>query len=303
VTSPYGLISISAARDVADYRLSVRVPPGSSGRAFQPISAGLLSGAVLSIDGGATAVMDDNASPSEISVTGGNATLVTNVQSTGTLDKTGSGNLYIGASSLLSVGGFEVVTGQTIVTVGGQLTATNGGGQASDGPITVWPGAVLENEGGSITCRSLNVLGTFEENSAGALTVAGGVTNQATLRLLGNSQLNIGGTFINNGVLDIMTWNGLLPAGFANHGVLLDRSAIKVESCAVEGRDFHVTIMGYAGHSYQLQYSDGLRPASWANLAMPQPGTQALLVLTHTNGIAAGPRFYRVAVDPLGGSD
>jgi hypothetical protein len=303
VPSPYGLISTSAARDVAGYRLSVRVPPGSSGRAFQPISGSLLSGTVLSIDGGATAVMDDTASPSEINVTGGNATLVTNVQSRGTLDKTGSGNLYIGASSLLAVGGFEVVTGQTIVSVGGQLVTTNAGGTADDGHITVWPGAVLEDAGGSISCSSLTVLGTFEESSGGALAVGGGVTNQGTLRLLEDAQLNIDGAFINNGVLDIMTWNGVLPAGLANHGVLLDRSAIKVESCAVEGHDFHVTIMGYTGHSYQLQYSDGLRPVSWANLALPQAGNQALLDFTHTNGVAVGPRFYRVAVDPLGSSN
>jgi hypothetical protein len=303
VPSPYGLISISAARDAVDYRLSVRVPPGSSGHAFQPISGGLLSGAALSIDGGATAVMDDTASPSEINVTGGNATLATNIQSTGALDKTGSGNLYIGASSSLSVGAFEVVTGQTIVSVGGQLTAANGGGQGGDGRITVWPGAVLADEGGTITCDSLYVLGTFEGGSGGALTVGGSVTNQGTLRLLGDAQLNIGGAFINNGVLDIMNWDGVLPPGFANQGVLLDRSAIKVESCAVEGRDFHMTVMGYAGHSYQLQYSDSLRPAAWANLGPPQAGTETFLVFTHTNGIAASQRFYRVAANPLGDSD
>ena len=274
VPSPYGLISTSAARDGADYRLSVRVPPGSSGRAFQPLSGGLLSGAALSIDGGATAVMDDTANPSEINVAGGGATLVTNVESAGMLDKTGSGTLYIGAASLLSLGAFEVVTGQTIVSVGGQLTATNGGGQADDGHITVWPGTVLENAGGTITCSSLNVLGTFEESSGGALTVGGSVTNQGTLRLLGDAQLNVGGAFINNGVLDIMTWSGTLPPGFANTGLVLDRSAIKVESCAVTGVDFNVTIMGYAGHSYQLQYqmaSSRQRGPTWGPLR-PESG-------------------------------
>ena len=39
----------------------------------------------------------------------------------------------------------------------------------------------------------------------------------------------------NSGVLDIMTWNGTLPAGLVNSGLILDRSAIKVQSCAVQG--------------------------------------------------------------------
>ena len=103
--------------------------------------------------------------------------------------------------------------------------------------------------------------------------------------------------FSNSGILDIMTWSGTLPPGFVNNGVLLDRSAIKVESCAVEGGDFNVTIMGYAGHSYQLQYSDALHPASWSNLGTAQAGNQAPLVFTDTHGVTTGQRFYRVAVD------
>lgn len=300
VPSPSGLISISAARTGANYRLSVRVPPGSVGRAFQPIGGGVLSGAALAIDGGATAVMDDTASPSAINVAGGNATLVTNLESGGILDKTGPGNFYIGPASMLSVGGFEVVTGQTIVSVGGQLTATNGGGQI-DGHITVWPGAVLDNEGGSITCSSLDVLGTFEARSAGAVTVGGSVTNQGTVRLLGDAQLDAGGAFINNGLLDIMTWNGVLPAGFVNHGVLLDRSAIQIQSCRLAGNDFNLTIIGYTGHSYQLQYANDLQPPSWNNLGPVLVGSNAPLIFTHTNGVTAGRKFYRVAVDPTNG--
>jgi alpha-L-rhamnosidase len=253
VPSPHGIISIQAARDASDYRLSVRVPPGSSGQAFQPNDGGLLSGAVLSIDGGATAVMDDTASPSEICVTGGDATLVTNIVSAGTLDKTGPGNLYIGASSLLSVGAFEVLTGQVIVSPGGTLT------------------------------------------------VEGSITNLGTVRLLGNAQLTVGGQIVNDGVLDIMTWNGSLPSSFVNNGLVLDRSAVKIEFSAVQGPAFTVTIMGYQGHTYQLQYSTSLSPASWTNLGPPQPGNQAPLVLT--NSIAGGEGFYRVAVDPPGNSN
>ncbi len=246
VPSPYGLIAISAARDGVDYRLSVRVPSGSSGRAFQPNSGGLLSGAALSIDGGATAVMDDIASPSEINVADGNATLETNVSGVGILEKSGSGNLYIGASSSLSVGGFDVTDGQTTVCAGGTLT------------------------------------------------VAGSATNEGNLCLLGNAQLNISGALINNGVIDIMTWSGALPSGFVNNGVLLDRSVIKVESCAVKGGIFDLTIMGYVSHTYQLQGSNTLTPATWVNLGSPQAGVGE--ILEFTDGMGDGVKFYRVAV-------
>jgi len=110
--------------------------------------------------------------------------------------------------------------------------------------------------------------------------------------------LAVGGNFVNNGLLDIMTWNGSLPAGLINNGQLLDRSAIKVQSYALNGRDFSVTIFGYTGHSYQLQVSSGLGPASWSGLGAAQPGNQASLVLTQTNALTATQRFYRVAVDP-----
>jgi hypothetical protein len=245
--------------------------------------------------------MDDTADPPEISVTGGNATLMSSAGGTGTLQKTGSGNLYIGASSWLSVGGFDVTTGQVVVCTGGQLTAnagafTNGVGQPDDGHITVWAGAALYNQGGAVTCSSLNILGTLQ-SAGGTLTVTGNVTNCGVLRLLGNTPLDVSGAFDNSGTLDIMTWSGTLPPGFVNDGVLLDRGAIKVESCAVAGGDFNVTIMGYAGHTYQLQYSNGLSPATWTNVGAAQAGTGASLVLTQANGMAAGQRFYRVAVD------
>jgi hypothetical protein len=219
--------------------------------------------------------------------------------------KNGSGNLLLGAGSALSVAAFEIIQGETILSAGGQLTvaagiATNDTGQVCDGHLTIWPGAVLSNQGGTVSCASLTNLGVCE-CLGGSLIITGNATNGGTLRLLGNAQLHIGGAFSNSGVLDIMTWSGTLPPGFVNHGVLLDRTAIKVESCAVEGGDFEVTIMGYAGHSYQLQCSNGLRPAVWTNVGTAQAGSEAPLVLTHVNGMAVAQRFYRVAVDPLAG--
>jgi hypothetical protein len=220
--------------------------------------------------------MDDVASPSAVDVAGGDATLMTNVQSTSALNKTGSGNFYIGSSSSLSVGSFEVIAGQTIVSAGGQLIATNGG-PTNQSHITVWPGATLTTEG--------------------ALIVGGTVTNQGTLRLIGNAQMSLGGMLINYGVLDIISWTGALPTNLVNNGSVLNRNSVHVDSWGVVGHDFHLTIMGYTGHSYQLQYASDLHGSSWTNLGAPQAGNQAPLVFVHPNGVTATQGFYRMAVD------
>ena len=106
-------------------------------------------------------------------------------------------------------------------------------------------------------------------SSGGALMVGGAITNQGMLRLLDNAQLSLGGALINN-------------------GSILGRSAVKVDSCSVVDQDFHVTIMGYTGHTYQLQHANVLNPASWTNLGAPQAGNQAPLVLVHTNAVSVG---------------
>ena len=302
VPSRQGLIRILASRNVNNYRLSVRVPPSSSGRTFQPGTGGLLSGAILAVAGGVTATLDETLPTPEINIADGDATLLSTNGGVGALSKTGSGNLLLGAGSALWLGAFEIVQGETIVSAGGQLNitagvATNGTGQVCDGHLTIWPGAVLSNQGGTVSCASLTNLGVCECLS-GSLIITGNATNGGTLRLLGNAQLHIGGVFSNGGVLDIMTWSGTLPPGFVNNGVLLDRSAIKVESCVAEGSNFNVTIVGYAGHTYQLQYSNNLRPAAWTNVGAAQAGSGAPLVLTQANGMAASQRFYRVVVNP-----
>src|ERR1035441_4419853 len=71
-----GLIRILASRNVNSYRLSVRVPPGSSGRTFQPGSGGLLSGAILAVAGGVTATLDETLPTPEINIADGDATLL-----------------------------------------------------------------------------------------------------------------------------------------------------------------------------------------------------------------------------------
>ena len=132
---------------------------------------------------------------------------------------------------------------------------------------------------------------------AGDLEVAANLVNHGMLRLTGGAALAVGGTFTNAGVLDIMTWHGTLPAGFVNLGTLLDRGLIRVNSAEANGPDLKVAIQGYTGHNYQLQYRDDLSGGTWASLGAPVAGANAPILLNHTAGVAAGQRFYRVAVE------
>jgi hypothetical protein len=138
---------------------------------------------------------------------------------------------------------------------------------------------------------------------ASSLTIGDGCTvvvqPAGTLRLTGSGSITLadGGTFTNAGTLDIMTWSGTLPAGFVNTGTVLDRSLIRVDSAAVDELDVQVTIQGYIGHNYQLQYCDSLSDGTWQNIGYPVAGANAPITLTHTDGATAQQRFYRVAVD------
>ncbi|MEY4387924.1 MAG: hypothetical protein RLY20_3207, partial [Verrucomicrobiota bacterium] len=67
---------------------------------------------------------------------------------------------------------------------------------------------------------------------AGNIAGTGSVTVNGTLRLVGNAQLSFNGGFTNNGVLDLLTWNGTLPPGFVNNGVVISRSNAVITSCA-----------------------------------------------------------------------
>ncbi|MCX6877748.1 MAG: DUF5703 domain-containing protein [Verrucomicrobia bacterium] len=131
----------------------------------------------------------------------------------------------------------------------------------------------------------------------GAITGAGSLTNNGTLRLAGDAILAIGSVLTNVGLLDIMTWNGTLPAGFINHGIVLDRSNVRITSCAVTGGDFSLTITAYPGHNYQLQRTDTLR-GPWVDTGAAQPGGGSALTFSDPGGGKLPSRFYRIAVTP-----
>jgi hypothetical protein len=161
------------------------------------------------------------------------------------------------------------------------------------GSLAVSPGAKVNLSGGQLIIAG---------NSGGAvvqgrITGNGSLTVTGTLRLVGDASLDFTGPFINNGILDIMTWNGTLPAGFVNNGIVLDRSKVKVDSFEKAGNAFSVTLKAYSGHAYQLQRSESLSGA-WQDIGLLRQGDDATITLTDPDGADGGRCFYRVSVAP-----
>jgi hypothetical protein len=149
-----------------------------------------------------------------------------------------------------------------------------------------------------LTSTSLAITGNQHAATfAGSITGSGSLTNSGTLRLVGDATLNFTGPFTNTGILDIMTWNGTLPAGFVNNGIVLDRSKVKVDSFEKAGNAFAVTLKAYSGHAYQLQRSESLT-GTWHDVGSPRQGGDAIITLTDPDGASRPQLFYRVSLQP-----
>jgi hypothetical protein len=132
------------------------------------------------------------------------------------------------------------------------------------------------------------------------LNVSGDATNNGVLRLCGDSALNISGTFTNNGVIDIINWNGTLPASMINAGKILDRSAIRVVASSTTSTQFCLSVPGFQGHLYQLESTSDLTTA-WTAQGDPVLGTgdaENPPILHFTPDRSGSRHFYRVAVTP-----
>lgn len=200
------------------------------------------------------------------------------------------------------VGGVTATMDETFVPA--EINITNGAAtlQASfttSGLISKTGTGTLDFGVSLVTAAGLNVAqGTIVIGSSAGLIISGNATNNGTLRLTGNAQFSTGGHMVNNGVLDIINWNGALPTGFVNAGVVVDRSSVKLEACSLNNRVLTLTVKGYEGHTYQLQRSSNLNPAAWSDVGTAQMGQGTDLVFTHTNIPPINSGFYRVTVVP-----
>jgi hypothetical protein len=99
-------------------------------------------------------------------------------------------------------------------------------------------------------------------------------------------------------VLDLLTCSSELPASFENNGVVIENTDRVIQTVTKTATDFTCSVIGYVGHSYQLQTSTSLS-GTWTPIGAPVTGTGASIQFTHTGGGTANHRFYRVAMTPL----
>ncbi len=204
---------------------------------------------------------------------------------------TGTGGVTVGSGALLTdngvIGGSVFVNGTTNGSgvFNGAVTINNGGVFGTtgtvNGPLTVGGGGLLMLSGG-------------------ALNANGGVINGGTIRLERGAALTVGNgaTFVNNGVLDIITGTFTAPGGFTNNGAIIDSSVVKINSATLTNGAFTVTVNGYSGHTYQLQSRASLTDGSFTNLGSPQSGTTGNLLTFTDNSSSGAQKFYRVQIDP-----
>lgn len=308
------------------------VTNGGSGYTSEPTvtlvgGGGLDAVATATVSGGAvTAVSISNnkrgnyySAPPDVVFSGGGgsgaaATAYLGHTSTA-LTKTGAG--------IWTVNGASDFFGGTTVEQG---TLRIGGVFSCDGSVNIQPGATLAMTNGTLTTDSVNIAsgaaltgnGTINADlnndgtatcNSGTLVVNGNVVNNGTMRFTGGSGIVATGTtssFVNNGVLDLLTGSQTLPANLVNNGVVIDASSVEVKQFSKSGSTFSVTVQSsYPGHNYQLQSRSSLTSGTWTTVSTqagtgnpladpPVPGT---LVLTATN--ATGTQgFYRILVSP-----
>ncbi len=213
-----------------------------------------------------------------------------------------------------SLGGPCTHRGQTVVEAG-TLCLLATGSLVNTSSLDVRAGATLCLDGGLVNVESLNIgEGAFFTSSGGSvtadlsnsgtLTVTGGtlhlngdVTNTGTLRVSGGAALQIGGTFTNAGLLDLLTSVSGLPPDFVNTGVVVLNTDRQVLSAVKDGTALTLTARGYEGHTYQLQHSTDLA-GPWVDIGPARAGAGGVLTFTVSGAWAGAQGVYRFTASP-----
>ena len=205
-----------------------------------------------------------------------------------------SGKTAVQAGTLALGGTLE---GTAVVEVFSNATLQLNGGAITNGTVQIDAGGALVGYG-SITAPVVNT-GTILVTN-GTMRLTGNVTNYGTVRLTGGALLAAtNGTFVNNGVLDIITGNPTLPAHFVNNGVVLTAQQARVAWVVKLGNAFQLGVQGYPGHNYLLLRALNLAPgANWTVVGSAQPGTGGMLTFTDPGPGSNAAAYYRIQVAP-----
>jgi autotransporter-associated beta strand protein len=238
---------------------------------------------------------------------GQNSTFSGTISGTGGLTKAGAGTLTLAGAgnysgptevsagvlkvtgALTGAGAIDVASGATLNLAGGSVTAST---------VHVEPGAFLTGNG-TINGTIINN-GTISGNGAGqTLSLTGSLTNTGTISFTGGAGFQISGTLTNSGTVDLLTSSSLAPANLIEQGgTAFDSRSLKVSAVTLANGTASVTLPGYAGHTFQLQRSAALSPASWQNVGNPQTGAIGTVLTFSDPSAPANQGFYRVLAVP-----
>jgi hypothetical protein len=133
--------------------------------------------------------------------------------------------------------------------------------------------------------------------AGGGLSVSGGITNDGIFKISGDPTLSVTGSFVNNGVLDLINGTSGLPANFVNNGTVLSAQNVEVSQVGISGSTFNVSIQSYPQHTYQLRESSSLTSPNWTNVGDPQTGNGSILIFSDPSATGAQ-MFYQIQASP-----
>ena len=173
-------------------------------------------------------------------------------------------------------------------------------GWPPESQATTVQAGVLEITGTVSSTPSVSVSnGAVLYLAGGSLSVAGNVTNAGLFKISGSPTLSVSGTFINQGVLDLINGPQTLPAIFVNNGVVLVPSSVQIQNLTLSpSNGVTVSLLGYAQHTYQLQRTAMVTaPVTWTNVGSVQTGTGGTLIFSDP-AASGSSAFYRVQISP-----
>jgi autotransporter-associated beta strand protein len=197
------------------------------------------------------------------------------------------------------------IAGGINATWAGPISGNFGLVKSGAGTLTLSNPSITYSGNTIINAGTLNVGGPFVISAGAAVNLTGGalafsnnVTNNGLLVVSNGAQLtSSGASFINNGVLDIMTAsNFTFPPGFVNHGTILDKSVIRAKSAQKSGSTFTTTIASYSYHTYQLQKAPS-PGGSFVDVGQAQQGSTGSVLTFSDPNASATTGFYRITVN------
>ncbi|MEO7101082.1 MAG: autotransporter-associated beta strand repeat-containing protein [Luteolibacter sp.] len=272
------------------------------------------SGAVLDLNGTNATVGNLNGLGDIQLGNGGVLTVNNNGDSSFDGSISGTGKLVKTGNATLTLSGAIDHLGSTQVS-GGRLRVS--GSFSNSTLIEVMDGGILELCGGRLSASNIHIhaggvllgCGEIDGNvvNEGLITASGGrelfftgqVTNIGIIRMTGGAALSASEILLNHGTLDLMTGAQGLPENLVNDGIVIDASAVRVDSITTSAGPVTVEIRSFTGHVYQLQYSSTLLADSWQNQGGEQNGVTGDILSFSADVAASGDRgFYRIKIDP-----